>query len=123
MNLDKAISGLFDAEGQIRSKEGISNPILLSSQMMRMSAYVSAIEQTLAEYERDYEIQSGKILKRCMVDENMNASQSEKQVKIEIAETKGQIAYLGRLVSSAWKVVGVAQSRINHLIQESRTNI
>ena len=123
MKLDVALKGLLATQDRIRTSEGVSNPVLLSSLMMKLSAFTSAVEQHLAEYERDYEQLNAKILKRCMIDEQMNASQSEKQVKIETAELKSQIVYLGRLVSSAWKVVGTAQSRVSHLIKEATTQI
>lgn len=119
MDLNKALEGLFDAEKSLRSTEGINNPVYMSTHMMRLSQYTGAVEERLAEYEKDIEQQSGKLLKEYMIDEKMKVTQAERMVDIEMSETKGQIKYLTRVTGSAWKQVGVIQSRINHLTREA----
>lgn len=121
MQLDKALAGMFDAQNTLRSKEGVSNPVLLSEQMMRLSTYVSAVEEKLAEYERDYEQQYAVSLRERMLGKGLKVTQAEREVDIELSELKGQIKYLTRLVASAWRTVGVAQSRINHLIKQAES--
>lgn len=121
MQLDEALKGMFSAENQLRSKQGISNPVLLSAQMMRLAAYVSAVEEKLAELERDFEVENAVQLKERMIDKGMKVTQAEREVDIILASEKGQIKYLTRLVASAWKTVGTIQSRINHLTLESRS--
>lgn len=123
MDLNKALEGLFDAEQCLRSTEGISNPVYMSTHMMRLSQYTGAVEEKLAEYEKDLEIQSGKLLKDYMINKKMKATPAEAMVGMEMAEVKGQVKYLTRVTASAWRQVGVIQSRINHLVREAGTQI
>lgn len=123
MELDKALEGLFDAERNLRSAEGVNNSVFMSTQMMRLSQYTGAVEERLAEYEKDIEIRSAGLLKQYMIDEKMKVTQAERMVDIEISEVKGQIKYLTRVTGSVWKQVGVIQSRINHLAREATTQI
>lgn len=123
MELDKALNGMLDAEAALRSQQGISNPVLMSTQMMRLSTYISAVETHLAELERDFELDYASELKVRLIDAQMKVTQAEREVDIELAETKGQIKYLTRLVKSAWSQVGVIQSRIKHLTTEAGTQV
>lgn len=123
MELDVALQGLFDAENSLRTPSGISNPVLMSEQMMRLSQYAAAVEETLAGLERDFEVKYATLLKERVLDGRMKVTQAEREVNIAIAEEKGQIKYLARIVSSAWKQVGVIQSRINHITREAITQI
>lgn len=123
MELDVALKGMFDAEKMLRTKQGVQNPIYMSEHMMRLSQYIGAVEEALAEYEKDYEINLSRALKKYMLDEKMKPTPAEARAKMDLGETKGQIVYLSRLVSSAWRQVGVIQSRINHLTREATTQI
>jgi len=53
----------------------------------------------------------------------MKISPAETLSKMELAEVRGQISYLSRISSSAWRQVNVIQSRIQHLRTESMTNV
>lgn len=123
MDLDTGIKGMLKVQEELRSKAGVSNPTLMSTNMMRLSQYAGAVEEKLAEYERDLEVESAKKLRQYMIVEKMKVTQAERMVDIEMSETKGQVKYLTRLVGSAWKQVGVVQSRINHLVREAGTQI
>lgn len=124
MDLHIALKGMFDAENILRTPQGVSNPSTMSESMMRLSQYTGAVEEKLAEYEKDYEIQLSRSLKEYMLDQGMKPTPAEARAKMELGELKGQIVYLTRLVGSAWKQVGVVQSRVNHLIKQSEsTNI
>lgn len=123
MELNVALQGLFNAENSLRTPVGITNPVLMSEQMMRISQYTAAVEETLAELERDFEVQYATMLKERILDGNMKVTQAEREVDIVLAEVKGQIKYLTRIVSSAWRQVGIIQSRINHLTREATTQI
>lgn len=123
MELNKALEGLFDAEGKLRSREGVSNPSFMSEQMARLSQYTGAVEEKLAEYEKEYEVKYAVELKERMINEHMKVTQAEREVDIELAELKGQIKYLTRIVASSWKQVGVTQSRFNHLTALAGTQI
>lgn len=123
IELSEALKGMFYAENQLRSREGIYNPTFQSEQMMRLSQYTGSVEEHLAEVERDYEIKLAMELKKRLLDTKppMKITQAEREVDILLAEQKAQIKYLTRLVGSAWKQSGIIQSRINHLVRESQT--
>lgn len=123
MDLQTAVTGMLKAEEKLRSLEGISNPILMSKQMMALSQFTGAVEEHLAQYEKDLEINYAIRLKEYLLNQKMKVTEAQRMVEIEIAETKGQVKYLTRLTGSAWKQVGVIQSRINHLVREAGTNI
>lgn len=123
MELDTALQGMLDAESKLRSAQAIGSPVVLSEQMMRLSAYTSAVEEKLAEYEKEMETSYAIKLKEYLITQGLKVTESERLVDIEIAETKGQVKYLTRLVGSAWKIVGVVQSRVNHLTREATTQI
>ena len=121
MELDKAIEFLLKVENQLRSSDGIMNPTFMSKAMARLSTYTGAVEEKLAEYEKDYELQQSQLYRKLLIEEKLAATAAEKHVKIELGELRGNIAYLTRIVASAWRQVGVLQSRINHLVKLSET--
>lgn len=125
MDLDKALNGMFDAQNKLRSTQGVNNPTFMSEQMMRLSQYAGAVEENLAGIEKVYEIDYAVKLKERLIDRKppMKVTQAEREVDIQMAEEKGQIKYLTRLVASAWRQVGVTQSRYNHLAREATTQI
>lgn len=121
--IETAIEGMMDAQEKLRSDQGINSPVYMSKMMMRLAQYTGAVEEYLAQYEKDYEIKQSQLLKRFLVTEGASATQAEKRVKIELGELKGQITYLSRIVSSAWKQVSTIQSRWNHLQKENAGQI
>jgi len=123
MDLETALKGMFATENSLRSKEGILNPSFMSEGMMRLSQYVAAVEEHLAGYEKDFEIQNAAALKDRLLDKKMKVTQAEREVDIELAELKGQIKYLTRLVKSAWSQVSTIQSRVGHIIKEAQTQV
>lgn len=123
MELDVAVKGMLKTEANLRSREGIMNPVYMSENMMRLSQYTGAVEEKLADYERDLERQTAQLLRQYLIDEKIPVTKAERLVKSELGETKAQVVYLTRIVGSAWKQVGVIQSRINHLVRESQTQV
>lgn len=119
MELDEALKVYFDATKNLRTQQGINSPVFMSKEMMRLSQATGGIEERLAELEKDYEVQVAQKLKLYLIDEGTSATNAEKRVKIDLGEVKGQLAYLSRLVSSAWKQVSTIQSRYNHLVKEN----
>ena len=115
MELEQAISIMLDAQDKLRTRRGVNDPDFMSEQMQRLAQATGAVEQHLAEYERDYEIKLGTKLHQYLVDEGASATNADKRTRIDLAELKGEIAYLSRIVSSAWKQVSTTQSRWNHL--------
>lgn len=121
MELETAIGIMLESQDKLRSKAGVTNPDFISQQMQILAQATAAVEVHLANYERQYEIEMGSKLHHYLVTEGTSASNAEKRVRIELAKTKGEIAYLSRIVSSAWKQVSTAQSRWNHINTEYKT--
>lgn len=123
MTLEDSITGMVDAQQKLRSREGVNSPEYMSEQMSRLAQYTSAAESHLADYERDYERRLAQLLHKYLVEDEMPVTKAEKHVRIDLGETKAQIVYLTRMVGSAWKTVGVVQSRHNHLSKSSAGQI
>ena len=117
MKLEEAIDKLLKLQAISRQPGFIDNPSLMSQTMARMSSYAGAVEANLAEYEKDYRVQEAEVYHKLLIEEKLSASAGEKHIKIELGHLKGQIAYLTRIVSSAWSQIGVCQSRINHIVK------
>lgn len=122
MDLDVALKGMFDCENALRSKAGIHNPTFMSEQMMRLSQYLGAVEVHLSELEKEFAINEAILLEERLLERRppMPVTKAEREVDIKLAETKGQIKYLTRLVKSGWSQIGTIQSRINHLVREAQ---
>lgn len=123
MDLQIALKGMLKAEADLRSREGVTSPTVMSLAMMTLSSFTSAVEEHLAQYEKDYETQEAQILHRCIIQDGKSATAAEKFVKMELGEMEGQIKYLTRLTGAAWRQVGTIQSRYNHLVKEATTQI
>lgn len=119
MDLQIALKGISDAETELRSKDGISNPSFISTQMQRLAQYAAAVEERLAELEEEYEVDMSVELKKLIIDEGKSATAADSFVRMRLGPTKGRIAYLTRRVKTAWKVTGICQSRYRHLEAEA----
>jgi len=120
--LDQVIKGMAETQRALRTSAAIVSPTIMSEQMMRLSQYAGALDEHLAELEKEYEIVVTARIQKYM-KEGIKTSPAETKAKTELGEQKGQILYLTRLSSSAWRQVGTIQSRVNHLKTESQTNI
>lgn len=123
MELDVALNGMFEAQNKIRTMQGATNPVFMSLQMMHLSQFTGAVEEKLAELEQEYEVNFASSMKERLIDRQLKVTQAERETDIEMAEIKGNIKYLTRLVSASWRQVGVIQSRINHIAREMGTQI
>ena len=122
ISLEVALKGLSGTRERLHNAAALGNPTILSEQMMRMAQYAAILDEHLAGLEKEYDItQSAKILQ--FIKEGYKASPAETQAKIALAEIRGQIDYLTRLSSSAWRQTSIIQSRINHLTKEAQTNL
>jgi hypothetical protein len=118
MELNDALDKMLKVESSLRAPGINSDPAGLSVRMSKLSQYTGAVEEKLAEYEKDLEVKYATQLKVYLLDNKMKVTEAERHVDMDLAELKGQVKYLGRLVASSWKQVGVIQSRINHLVRE-----
>lgn len=117
MKLEDALKGMFHVQNEIRTPRAMSDPLVLSKQMMRLSQYAGAVDERLAEYQQDYELQLARAM-QYLIGGGMKPTPAEASAKMELAEVKSQIVYLDKVTQSAWRQVGVIQSRINHLSKE-----
>lgn len=115
MELDKAVEGMLLTRNAMRSKRGIDDAGFISEQMQRLTQYTGAVEEHLAVLEKDLEVEEMEKFLNYTKVEGRTINQAEILAKQEVSETKGEIAKLRRFVNSSWSVIGVAQSRINHL--------
>jgi hypothetical protein len=117
MDINTAITGLLDARNQLRSKRGVSDPTFISEQMMRLTQFTGAVEEHLAVYEEELEVAEMQEFDN-QLTQGKSVNMSETLAKQKVGSLKGKIAYLKRLVNSSWSIIGVAQSRFNHLNRE-----
>jgi len=122
MKLEVALKGMASAQKNLRSVEGIGNPVFMSEAMMRLSQYTGCVEDHLAELEKEAELAEAKSYME-MKAFGKSPSAAEKEAKYAVAEFKADIKRLTRLTTSAWRQVGVIQSRVNHLIREAQTQV
>ncbi len=120
MELEVAITGMLDARNQLRNKRGVSDGTFISEQMMRLTQYTGAVEEHLAVFEEELEVAEMKEFDS-QLTQGKSVNMSETLAKQKVGSLKGKIAYLKRLVNSSWSIIGVAQSRFNHLNAEYKT--
>lgn len=115
MELTDAITGMLKTREALRTRQGVSDPYFISEQMQRLTQYVSAVEEHLAEREEQLEIEEMNKFIHYTRTEGKSVNQAAIITKQEVGSSKGEIAKLKRYVSSSWQIVGVSQSRFNHL--------
>lgn len=115
MDLDKAIDGMMATRAALRSKEGVSDPNFISENMQRLAQYVGAVEEHLAKLEEEIEVAEMQHFMLYTKEESRSVAQAYTLAKKDVGELRGQIQKLKRYVNSSWQIVGVAQSRFNHL--------
>lgn len=123
MNLEEATKGMMDARAQLRSLKGVSNPFFISAQMQRLTQYTGAMEEHLARLEEELEVLEMQKFIQYTKEEGKSVNQAAIIAKQEVGSHKGEIAKLKRYVNSSWQIVGVAQSRFNHLQIEAKTTL
>lgn len=122
MDLQTALKGMQTAKEALRSQRGVNNPAYMSEHMDRLAAYTSAVEEHLADYEHDLEVQEMKSYNSARTQNN-SPSASEKVAKYEVSELKADVKRLTRLVNSAWRLVDEKKSRFNHLEKEMKGQV
>lgn len=122
MDLQQSVTLMLDARAKLRTKQGVSDPSYISTEMMRLAQATGAVEEHLAELEEQIEIQEADIFQGWLKD-GKSINQAEMLAKQEVGVLKGQIAKLKRYVNSSWAIVGVAQSRFNHLQKQNTGQI
>jgi len=114
MDLQTSIKGMLDARSALRSPRGINDPSYISEQMQRLTQFCGSVEEHLAELEEKIEVDEMNIFNGWRAD-GKSVNQAETLAKQEVGALKGQVKKLKRYVDSSWSIIGVAQSRVNHL--------
>jgi hypothetical protein len=122
MTLEIALRGMLDARGMLQQKEAVYTPSYISEQMQRLAQYTSAVEEGLAELEKELKIKETRVYNQHRAEgESSNASNVA--VEHETSTEKAEIVKLTRLTSSSWRLIGASQSRIKHLLAEAQNQI
>lgn len=122
MDLETALKGMNTAKEALRSQKGVGSLPYMSEHMDRLAAYTSAVEDHLADFEFQLELEERKEYNSALRANN-SPSASEKVAKYAVAETKANVKKLTRLVSSAWRLVDEKKSRFNHLEKEVKGQV
>lgn len=123
MDLEIATKGMMDARSELRSERGVTDPFFISEQMQRLAQYTGAVEEHLAELEEQLEVLESRKFLNYTKEQGRSVNQAEILAKQEVGSHKGKIAKLKRYVNSSWQIVGVSQSRFNHLSAESKSTM
>lgn len=122
MDLDVALKGMSTAKEALRSSKGVGSLPYMSEHMDRLAAYTSAVEDHLADFEAELELEERNAYNAARTHNN-SPSASEKVAKYEIADIKANVKRLTRLVGSAWRLVDEKKSRFNHLEKEVKGQV
>lgn len=120
MGLDDEIKNMLDARAQLRSNAGISDPMFMSKWMDVLAQATGAVEEHLADLEKQYEEKRTKLYLSYVKTSSVTAA--ENNSKAETGSLSANIKRLTRLVGSSWKIVSEKQSRFNHLTSEWNIN-
>lgn len=122
MLLTTAVKGMLDARTALQQPEGVSNPSYISEQIQKLAQYTGVVEEALAQEESDLVIKESAQFKGYMAA-GKSANMSGELLKHDYPKERANIVQLTRLCNSSWKIIGVSQSRIKHLIAEANNQI
>lgn len=122
MLLATAVKGMMQARNSLQKPEAVSIPTFISEQIQVLAQYTGAVEEILAEYEAKLVKDEAAKFKEYMSN-GKSANMASNLLKYDLTDNKAEIVKLTRLANSSWKIIGVAQSRIKHLIAESNNQI
>lgn len=122
MLLATALRGMSEHKEALLAKGTASNPTYISEHAHRLAQYISVAEEKLADLEYELENNSAKLFDE-HISSGKSVNASKEAVKHELTKERSEVARVSRLVSSSWKLVGEAQSRVKHLIAEANNQI
>ena len=122
MDLQTALDGMMDSKAKLQTPQGVGSLTVMSENMQRLAAYTSAVEDNLADYEYELEITERDAYYE-EIKKGLKPSPAEREAKYAVADQKGQIKRLVRLVNSSWKLIDTVRSRYNHLNSETKGQI
>lgn len=122
MELSTAITGMLDTRKALDTPQGLSSPTYISEQIQTLAQYVGVIELIVADKESDLTIKEAAKYKEYM-NNGKKTSTAKDLARFDFTVEHAEITKLSRYISSSWKIVSTSQSRIRHLIEESRNQI
>lgn len=117
-----ALNGMLQAREALQKQEGISLPSYISEQIQKLAQYTGAVEEILAKEEAELVKNEATQFKKYM-NSGKSANMATNLLKYDFTIDRAEIVKLTRLVNSSWKIIGVSQSRIKHLIAEATNQI
>lgn len=122
MDIATAISGVLTESSALQQEEGRYLPSYISEHMYILMQYNNALDICLAEEEKKYKLREAELFKEYTAKGD-STNKAQTKIKYELAADDAQLEYLKRLVRSSWSVIGAAQSRTKHLIDEAKNTI
>lgn len=122
MELSVAIKGMLEVRDALDSPQGIFTPTFISLKIQELAQYVGAIEIIIADKEEALSLKEAAKYKEYL-DSGKKTSAAKDLARYDFVADHAEITKLTRYVSSSWKIVSTAQSRIRHLIEESKNQI
>lgn len=122
MNLETAIEGMIQTREALNSQEGIFLPAFISEKIQTLAQYVGVIENVIAENEEVLALAEAKRYKEYLAA-GKKTSTAKDMARADFVKEHAEINKLSRYVSSSWKIVSTSQSRVKHLIEESRNQV
>ncbi len=122
MLLSTALKGMARHREALLELGSASNPTVISENAHRLSQYIAAAEETLADLEADLELSESKSFND-HVASGKSANAAKELIRREFTKERASIIKATRLVSSGWRLVSECQSRVKHLIAEAQNQI
>jgi len=122
MELSTAIKGMLETRKALNTPQGLSSPTFISEQLQTLAQYVGVIEIILANLEADLTIKEAARYKEYM-DKGKKTSTAKDLARFDFTAEHAETTKLSRYISSSWKMVSTSQSRVKHLIEESRNQV
>lgn len=122
MDQSTAVAGMLEVRDALDSPQGIFTPTFISLKIQELAQYVGAIEIIIADKEEALALKEAAKYKEYL-DSGKKTSAAKDLARYEFVADHAEITKLTRYVSSSWKIVSTAQSRIRHLIEESKNQI
>jgi hypothetical protein len=122
MLLSTALKGMSTHREALLTIGSVSNPSFISEHCHRLTQYIAAVEEALADLESDLEVNGSRSFEQHIKDgKSVNAA--KESIRREFTKERAEVTKITRLVSSGWKLVNESQSRVKHLIAEANNQI
>lgn len=122
MKKEDALKGLLKERDALRQIEGVFSPTYISEHMQRLAQYVSIMEEKIGQDEERLDKKEADLFAK-YIKQGKSVNAAQNTIKYELAAERAEISKINKLISTSWKHIGVAQSRIKHLIAEANNQV